>query len=60
MSATGRAQDRLICQAPKGNWKVMAFYLSEGKARVVDYLDETAMNAFVSMTYEKYQENFGS
>ena len=55
-----RAKDRLVCQAPKGNWKVMAFYLSEGKARVVDYLDETAMNAFISMTYEKYQENFGS
>ena len=38
----------------------MAFYLSEGKARVVDYLDETAMNVFISMTYQKYQENFGS
>jgi hypothetical protein len=55
-----RAKDRLNCQVPKGNWKVMAFYLSEGKARIVDYLDETAMNAFVSMTYEKYRENFGS
>jgi hypothetical protein len=55
-----RAKDRLVCQAPKGNWKVMAFYLSEGKARIVDYLDEAAMTAFISMTYEKYQENLGS
>src|ERR1017187_2031697 len=53
-------QDLLVCQAPKGNWKVMAFYLTGGKARVVDYLDETAMSTFISMTYQKYQDNFGS
>jgi hypothetical protein len=55
-----KTQDRLVCQAPKGNWKVMAFYLTGGKARVVDYLDETAMSTFISMTYQKYQDNFGS
>ena len=55
-----RTQDRLVCQVPKGNWKVMAFYLTEGRARIVDYLDETAMNVFISMTYQKYQENLGS
>ena len=54
------AQSRLVCQVPKGNWKLMAFYLAEGKARVVDYLDPQAMTAFISMTYEKYQENFGT
>ena len=37
----------------------MAFYLVEGKARVVDYLDEKAMTTFISMTYEKYQQNLG-
>ena len=51
---------RLVCQVPKGNWKVMAFFLTEGRARVVDYLDEAAMNTFISMTYEKYQANLGS
>ena len=51
---------RLVCQVPKGNWKVMAFFLTEGRARIVDYLDETAMNTFISMTYEKYQANLGS
>jgi hypothetical protein len=55
-----KAQDRVICQAPKGNWKVMVFYLGESRARVVDYLDEAAMTTFISMTYEKYQQNFGS
>ena len=54
-----KAQSGLVCQAPKGNWKVMAFYLAEGKARIVDYLDETAMSTFISMTYQKYQDNFG-
>jgi alpha-L-rhamnosidase len=55
-----KTQNGLVCQAPKGNWKVMAFYLAEGKAGVVDYLDETAMSTFISMTYQKYQDNFGS
>ena len=55
-----KTRDRLVCPVPKGNWKVMAFYLTEGKARVVDYLDETAMSDFISMTYQKYQDNFGS
>ena len=61
VDVSGRATaGRLVCQVPKGNWKVMAFFLTEGKARVVDYLDETAMSAFISMTYQKYQDNLGS
>ena len=55
-----RTSDRLVAEAPKGNWKVMAFYLTQGRARVVDYLDEKAMSLFISMTYEKYAENFGN
>ncbi len=54
-----RNQNHLVCQLPRGNWKVMAFYLAEGHARVVDYLDEAAMSQFIAMTYQKYQENFG-
>lgn len=54
-----RTKNRIVCQTPKGNWKVMAFYLTEGKSRVVDYLDERAMDAFISLTYEKYQANLG-
>ncbi|HKE26457.1 MAG TPA: glycosyl hydrolase [Bryobacteraceae bacterium] len=55
-----KTQDRLVCDVPAGSWKVMAFYLTEGKARVVDYLDETAMSTFISMTYQKYQDNLGA
>jgi hypothetical protein len=55
-----RMQSRVVCQTPKGNWRVMAFYLTEGKSGVVDYLDEKAMDAFLSLTYEKYQANLGS
>jgi len=54
-----KQQNRVVCQAPAGNWKLMAFYLTQGRARVVDYLDEKAMSVFISMTYEKYQQNFG-
>ena len=58
--SSGGSAGRLVCQVPRGNWKVMAFFLTEGRARIVDYLDETAMNTFISMTYEKYQANLGS
>jgi alpha-L-rhamnosidase len=57
--SSSRKEDHVACQVPKGNWKVMAFYLTEGKARVVDYLDEKSMSVFMSVTYEKYQQNFG-
>jgi hypothetical protein len=58
--SAGKSQDKVVFRAPKGNWKLMIFYLTEGKARVVDYLSEKAMTAFISLTYDKYQENFGS
>ena len=44
VSDRGKA-GHLIAQVPKGNWKAMAFYLVEGKAQVVDYLDPKAMTA---------------
>ncbi|HXS94990.1 MAG TPA: glycosyl hydrolase [Candidatus Limnocylindrales bacterium] len=58
--STRKQQDKVVAQVPAGKWKVMAFYLVTGKTRVVDYLDENAMSQFISMTYEKYQQNFGS
>jgi hypothetical protein len=54
-----RKEDHLVCQTPKGNWKVMAFYLAEGQSRVVDYLDPQAMTAFISLTYDKYNQYLG-
>lgn len=52
--------DRLVSPVPSGRWKVMVFYLAESRARVVDYLDDAAMSQFIRMTYQKYQDNFGS
>ncbi|HWB85766.1 MAG TPA: glycosyl hydrolase [Bryobacteraceae bacterium] len=54
-----KSQDKVVCRAPKGNWKLMVFYLTEGHSRVVDYLNPQAMTAFISMTYDKYEKNFG-
>ena len=54
-----RAQGQLITAVPKGPWKIMIFYLTEGRSRVVDYLDPKAMSTFISMTYEKYQQHLG-
>ena len=67
-----RAQgNRLVCQVPKGNWKVMAFYLNlethlkyRKSAGLVDYLDEAAMNAYLSVEpdqfYAHLKEYFGN
>ena len=55
---------RLVCQVPKGNWKVMAFYLKYGGRAVVDYLDEAAMNAYLSLECDQFyahlKEYFGN
>jgi hypothetical protein len=55
-----KQQDHVSCRAPKGNWRPMVFYLAEGQTRVVDYLDEKAMTAFISFTYDQYAKNFGN
>jgi alpha-L-rhamnosidase len=55
----------LVAQVPKGNWKVMAFYLDASirpasqKGAFVDYLDETAMDAFISLSYQKMYDHLG-
>ena len=61
-----------MCQVPKGNWKVMGFYLDPSvtlkqvwrKVGFVDYLDEKAMDAFIGMSYDQFYANlkeyFGS
>ncbi|MCX6630069.1 MAG: glycosyl hydrolase, partial [Candidatus Solibacter sp.] len=55
----------LAVQVPKGNWKVMAFYLdasirpASAKGAFVDYLDETAMDAFISLSYQKMYDHLG-
>lgn len=58
VSDRGKA-GHLTTQVPKGNWKAMAFYLAEGESRVVDYLDPKAMTAFMSLTYDRYNQYLG-
>jgi hypothetical protein len=54
-----RRGDAVAFDVPKGSWKAMVFYLPEARARVVDYLDPQAVDAFVSLTYSQYEKNFG-
>jgi len=65
ISSRGGAGRPLVTQVPKGNWKVMAFYLdatirpASQKGAYVDYLDSTAMDAFISLTYQKHFDHIG-
>jgi hypothetical protein len=58
-ASAGKRDDKVTFLVPKGNWKAMVFYMPESRARVVDYLDPNAVDAFISLTYQQYQENFG-
>ena len=52
IDASGRRRgDAVAFDLPKGNWKAMVFYMPEARARVVDYLDPDAVDAFMSLTY---------
>jgi len=58
--AAGQA---VVTDVPKGNWKVMAFYLDDTirpasqKGGYADYLDSDAMDAFVSLSYQKMYDH---
>jgi hypothetical protein len=58
VSSGGKA-GHLVTAVPKGNWKAMAFYLVEGNATVVNYLDPKAMTAYMSLTYDRYAQYLG-
>jgi hypothetical protein len=65
ISSRGGAGKPLGVQVPKGNWKMMAFYLDASirpasqKGAFVDYLDPAAMDAFISMSYQKHFDHIG-
>jgi hypothetical protein len=57
-------QQRLVCDVPAGRWKVMGFYLnpkaSLGQGRksgYVDYLDDEAVHAFISLDYQAHYDH---
>ncbi|MBE0595121.1 MAG: hypothetical protein IH616_22260 [Gemmatimonadales bacterium] len=63
ISARRKPGQPLRTDVPKGNWKVMAFYLDDTirpasqKGGFADYLDSDAMDAFVSISYRKMYDN---
>ena len=54
------AGGKFTCQTPKGNWKVMIFYLdptfrpASTKGGFVDYLDAGAVDKFIHITFDAY------
>lgn len=55
---------KLEWEAPKGEWKVMAFVCVKDGDPNVDYLDSDAVEQFIQMThqayYDRFQEYFGT
>ena len=65
ISSRYSAGKALTAQVPKGNWKVMLFFLdptlqpASEKGGVADYLDATAMDKFISLTYQRVYDHVG-
>jgi hypothetical protein len=57
---TSRVKDgELSWDAPSGSWQVMIFTCAtDGDKGLVDYLDPTAVEKFLRLTYEKYYAAF--
>jgi hypothetical protein len=60
LSAHKPIANRFTCLVPKGEWKVMLFYLdptfrpNSTKGGFVDYLDPVAVDRFIGITFEAY------
>ncbi|MBZ5585537.1 MAG: hypothetical protein LAQ30_25730 [Acidobacteriia bacterium] len=63
LSAQKPVENRLAFQVPKGNWKVMVFYLDpvfrpqSNKGGFVDYLDAGAVDKFIHITFDAYYDH---
>jgi hypothetical protein len=63
ISSQRSAENAVLCDVPQGHWKAMVFYLNHAavmKIRnpgLVDYLDDTAMDTFIAMTYQKVYDH---
>ncbi len=63
LDISGSLKDnKLVWQAPAGNWKVMAFVLQYNvgppHGQLVDYMDPVAVEKVMEMTYAEYDKNF--
>ena len=45
---------------PQGPWKIMSFYLEYNVDSRLDYMDEEAVDRFISITYEQYAKRFNN
>jgi hypothetical protein len=62
--------NKIVCKVPKGNWKLMGFYLNpefrpnSQKGGFVDYLDREAVAKYIKMNFDPYyshlKEYFGT
>jgi hypothetical protein len=65
ISSRRKPGEPVVTQVPKGNWKVMAFYLDDTirpasqKGGFADYLDSDAMDKFISLSYQKMYDHLG-
>lgn len=58
---TDKVQNGILTwNAPNGNWKIMSFYLEYNVDSRLDYMDEEAIDQFISMTYEEYAKRFSN
>jgi hypothetical protein len=63
ISSQKTATGGIAYQVPKGNWKVMLFYMdptfrpASRKGGFCDYLDAGAVDKFIAMSYQKYYDH---
>jgi hypothetical protein len=61
--STKKNGSKIGCQVPKGNWKIMAFYLNSTfrpqsqKGGAVDYLDKDAVAKYIHMNFDPYYDH---
>jgi len=70
VSDRARNSSTLKCRIPKGNWKIMVFYLDDAfrpasqKGGFVDYLDREAVGRYIALNFDPYyshlKEFFGT
>jgi len=51
-------EDSMSWDIPAGNWKVMAFSVVQ-RGRMIDLMDDAAVDKYLELVYEKYDEEFG-
>lgn len=57
---TDRVKEGILeWEAPKGEWRLMSFFMEYNVDARLDYIDGEAVDHFISLTYEQYAKRFG-